>query len=379
MEYKFTKKVAIRWTDIAIVTSQGGKQELALDHVLWKGYASTALFEEERVNATKQPKKELRYMDVNPEDKNKPFITFRQKSLVGVMRNTGLVILEPTYHSIGEAQDSVFYSNRAPVRLRKKWGYIDTLGNLVIDTIYTYAGSFSNGLGRVQRDGKMGFINVNGEIVVPTRYQEAQDFTDGLASVYNGDKWGFINTDGKVAIDFRFDVVESFYNGRATFGQWGGEKMYHGMIDKTGTIIFPAKYESTFFFDPRFADLSYVMAGGKYGFINKAGQIVIKPIYDEVMPTYENGIFWVKSAGKFFLINTKGVQVGGAFEECDHFSEGLAAVGLNGKYGFVDNTGKLVITPRFSGIRESFKNGYALVNLGEKSIKINRKGEEVND
>ena len=56
------------------------------------------------------------------------------------------------------------------------------------------------------------------------------------------------------------------------------------------------------------------------------------------------------------------------------FSEGLASVELNNKWGFIDTTGKIVIP----FVYESFSNfvkGLALVTINNKSFYINKKGE----
>ena len=68
---------------------------------------------------------------------------------------------------------------------------------------------------------------------------------------------------------------------------------------------------------------------GRWGYINRTGQVVILP----------------------------------QFEEAAAFSEGLAAVEANGKWGFVDENGKLVIEPQFSGAYE-FSEGLARVQVG---------------
>ena len=43
-------------------------------------------------------------------------------------------------------------------------------------------------------------------------------------------------------------------------------------------------------------------------------------------------------------------------------------MGLGGKYGFIDRTGKMVINPQFDNAYH-FSDGLALVGLGEKLLK----------
>lgn len=138
----------------------------------------------------------------------------------------------------------------------------------------------------------------------------------------------------------------------------------------------------------------YPSGGGKSkaGLINNKGEWVFKPI-----PNQEGGgidfrdglarICTYNEAGepeKSGYINNKGEWViEPNFEYSDHFSEGLAAVKLKGKYGFINTKGEMVIEPKFIfDIDAEFKNGIAIVYLpapfpyimGKCGI-INTKGE----
>ena len=64
------------------------------------------------------------------------------------------------------------------------------------------------------------------------------------------------------------------------------------------------------------------------------------------------------------------------FEVAKPFSEGLAAVRIEGLYGFIDTTGKLVIEPRFQNAG-FFTGEYAEIRLDNASGIINRSGELV--
>ena len=55
------------------------------------------------------------------------------------------------------------------------------------------------------------------------------------------------------------------------------------------------------------------------------------------------------------------------------FSEGLAEVKLNGKYGFIDKTGKEIIPIKFD-YTSGFKNGRAGVKLEGKWGYIDKQG-----
>jgi hypothetical protein len=58
------------------------------------------------------------------------------------------------------------------------------------------------------------------------------------------------------------------------------------------------------------------------------------------------------------------------------FSEGLAFKWINGKFGYMDESGTVVITPQFDGA-SNFSDGLALVNISGKSNYIDKSGKVV--
>lgn len=61
------------------------------------------------------------------------------------------------------------------------------------------------------------------------------------------------------------------------------------------------------------------------------------------------------------------------FDTAMAFTEGFARVRLNGKYGFINNTGKLII-PAIYSAAEAFSEGFAAVKLNGKVLYIDKKG-----
>jgi hypothetical protein len=153
--------------------------------------------------------------------------------------------------------------------------------------------------------------------------------------------------------------------------------------------------------------LGEVEVGGKWGFINSSGQIVIKPQFNHVFRGFTDGIAMVRSgaivgtakagefgrlAGEVRFIDKEGRTVWKYPAPAKPFSEGLAAVcvggrwgmlsevfGAEAKWGFINTKGEMVIPPKYKYIRFSFSEGLAVfgdpnsINEGY----INRKGEVV--
>jgi hypothetical protein len=81
-----------------------------------------------------------------------------------------------------------------------------------------------------------------------------------------------------------------------------------------------------------------------------------------------NDLFAVEKNGKTGFIDRTGkIVIPFQFDNATGFSEGLALVTLKNKRFFIDTTGRVVFEARFDIIRE-FSEGLAAVNIGEKRI-----------
>ena len=125
----------------------------------------------------------------------------------------------------------------------------------------------------------------------------------------------------------------------------------------------------------------YPTSGGKWGFIDKRGEFVIKPIYDRVSP-FSEGMALVSVGKEFGYIDKSGQTVlKSPSEGYGNFSDGLASysiidknykstetryIDLGGiKTGYIDLAGKTVIPARFDCAGE-FSGGLAPVRMSEK-------------
>ncbi|MGQ0540656.1 MAG: WG repeat-containing protein [Blastocatellia bacterium] len=88
-------------------------------------------------------------------------------------------------------------------------------------------------------------------------------------------------------------------------------------------------------------------------------------------------LFWVREDGKYGYIDKTGkVVIKPQFENTMGFNEGLAATRLNGKYGYIDLKGNWAIKPQFD-FTYMFSQGLAMVEIDKKSAWIDKKGKIV--
>jgi outer membrane protein assembly factor BamB len=150
------------------------------------------------------------------------------------------------------------------------------------------------------------------------------------------------------------------------YGKWG-------YINKKGDIVIEPQFDEADTFSEGSAP---VRIGGKWGYINQTGIVVINPIYDEAGGFFE-GLAAVKIDDYWGYINQRGGYViKPKYDEGGAFYEGLAAVKIGSKYGYIDKRGRMLIHPQFDKAA-GFSEGIAGVEIENMVCYINGKGKFV--
>ena len=92
--------------------------------------------------------------------------------------------------------------------------------------------------------------------------------------------------------------------------------------------------------------------GDKWGFVGRDGKIVIEPKYDEVHD-FTDGIAAVRQGSKSFFIDKTGrvpFLLPNNITDIGMFNKGLAPVKIDGKWGFIDTKGTVVIPPAYNEV-----------------------------
>lgn len=126
--------------------------------------------------------------------------------------------------------------------------------------------------------------------------------------------------------------------------------------------------------------------GGKWGFIDEKGNIIVEPKYSCVMP-FSEGLAAVTNGSMFegpygFIDKTGTMVIQPKFSFVQHFSEGLAAVCegkcdvqpfCEGNWGFIDKSGNYVIPPKYDTVG-SFSNGSASFRINKNHYYLDVEG-----
>lgn len=145
-------------------------------------------------------------------------------------------------------------TNKAFYKANGKWGIIDTNNKTIQLAIYDnveIAGStlseqkmpsmaFQSNM-YVRNNGKVGMLKANGEDFIPVKYDSLGVYSDDMLVAKVGDKYGFLNEDGKETVPFIYPQAHDYSEGLAAVVNDNGKYLF---IDKLGNVaIKPKEYD----------------------------------------------------------------------------------------------------------------------------------------
>lgn len=145
-----------------------------------------------------------------------------------------------------------------------------------------------------------------------------------------------------------------------------------GVIDQAGKEILPLAYKKIVVGDPKEDPVILVQLKGKYGLYDRDGKQLLAPTLKKITDINE-GIIGGVAEKKWNFYTLQGEKLPGEYDEARAFQEGLAPVKVQGKWGFADKTGKLVIQPQYKEVR-SFSEGLAAVKKDSQWFYIHKDG-----
>ena len=159
-----------------------------------------------------------------------------------------------------------------------------------------------------------------------------------------------------------------------------GEEELWGAINANGEYLFTPQFKSP----PDFLNKNAALAekDSLWGILNIDGHWIVPPLFESAFKAYSGDLAWTKREGKWTLTTHDGKTVTAQqFDDVDIFYEGLAAVKIGDRYGFIDTTGTVVFTLEPEYYPMHFSDGLALVVQTVDSTDrwgyINKKGKWV--
>ena len=285
------------------------------------------------------------------------YIVQYENGKYGVMNWNKTVALEAKYDEVKPIYASGDYY---VVKENGKWKVVDTVGGSYLEGKFDNIKSIDNGYAVIKKDGKYGVVYVlDGTNTIATNYQ---DITYGANSKYiiklNG-KYGIMNVEGVALVENKYTSI--VYRTEGNFYEAANSDYTSDLIDSEMNV------KLTGIISMLNANDGYmqVRVGEEYKYYNfkfeeKTSQEVLK----------NNTIFLSKKDGKYGFVNKDGiVVVDYIYDDAGEQNEfGYASVKKDGLWGCVDSKGNVKIAPAYK-----LENNAAIEFIGKWHL-----GEDLN-
>ena len=196
---------------------------------------------------------------------------------------------------------------------------------------------------RIHKDGSWGYIDNNGDTLIPLDKYEFLNPIDaeGMILAHSSGKSGYINIHQDTLINFIYEDLGVFSNGLAPAkknGKWG-------FLDRKGNIIISHKFDNESYFYK--CGLASAKVNGKWGFIDRLGNTVVPIIHDGAQYTKIDSLVCLRMGQKLAFFSCNGEQltdfqydaiIGGLHNQHNYtyFKNGPCLVSIEGKLGYID-------------------------------------------
>ena len=303
----------------------------------------------------------------------------------GYVNLNGKIIIIPKYDSA-----CYFYADNTLVKIGSDWILINKKGKKIKSILalnsfqLCYDGKFI-----VSINGKVGILNNKGDFFTKPTWDHIA-LSDGKyflcfldKTLYildaNGNSQKFKTVKYEPFVERTFSDMYFVYEkccGEGSFGFYYDSNL--NKISDTLSVAFPCS-------DGKYVG---VVKGLSYVFNSSGNQMIQLPTYEDIgykymSPVIISNLIPLKQDGKWSLydVNAKAYLPQKFDRIGNPFSEGLSPVLLNGKWGFINQDGKLVIDSRFEEVYFSshfpigFSKGLAFVKENGNWVYIDRFGK----
>ena len=231
------------------------------------------------------------------------------------------------------------------IRLYEQERYVYTEAK----TTFEYVTDFYGGYIQVQRGGLWGIANRFGKPLLPCEYEKVSTFSDGRAIVMlDGEIYAVNNMNKRTALLKGENAVD--------FGNPAQNRLAIKLANGSWKRATPDFAFGTTEFDEigTYSEgYAAVKQNGKWGVINIAGDYFIRAEHDEIIldslgRCYGQKAVFLKDGGIVSLyVDGKKIE-NISFDDAHPFNaDGYAAIKQNGKWGFVNTSGEIVIEPSY--------------------------------
>lgn len=258
------------------------------------------------------------------------YAVYEYEGKKGIVDSTGETVLEAVYDDI---KVPLKMADGFPVKAGNQVYFISQKGYKIAqpEENYEMLGILSGGRILAGKNGKYGYLDKNLEEKTEFVWDDATNFSEKIAAVRSGDKWALINTKGELLTDYIYaDVKRDSNNFCSRYG------------------------------------LIWVNEGKGYKLINTELEVISEELYEDVRCFYEEGPGAVCRSGKWGYVDRQGqLVISPEYDDADSFRQGYAPVKKDGLWGYAGEDGEILIDYTFDEALGFNKDGSAPVKRGD--------------
>lgn len=263
------------------------------------------------------------------------YITVSEDGKYGVISTTKKQILENKYDEIAQIYLGEYYI----VKESGKQKLIDSKGNTIVENGFDEIKSATQKGIIFVKENLYGEMNTSGEITIEAKYQDLKEAKEGIYIAKQNEKYGIIDQAQNEKIPFEFTGIT--YDKDANLYLAENEKYETSIIDdkfdlKATGILSEVNIEKSYI---------RMRVDDEYKYYNLKGE---EKSSTEILK--DNTLFLSKKDGKYGFTDKKGnVVVDYIYDDATEQNEyGFAAVKKNGLWGSIDKNGKIIIEPKYN-------------------------------
>lgn len=252
------------------------------------------------------------------------------------------------------------------------WSVYDTFGIKKSVRLYDRIDPFNEKFFPVKSKGYFGAINRYGEEFIHCVYDSLLDFSSEQIIVRFKDLFGIINMKEEWLVKPQLHPLKLLNDDR--YLQLEGKMIF--LKDFQGNVIYFTDNPIV----PLGNSLLEVLPDGTEKIIDYDGRIqsrTMAPLdqhIDELMNIHE-GLRGFRKDGKYGFMDEQGrLRIANRYEAIQPFKEGMAAVKLNAKWGYINSTEKLIIQPAYDEVHE-FLDGVTVVRRANQYGVLEKNGK----
>ena len=295
-------------------------------------------------------------------------LIIKKDEQVGLCDNKGNIIINPEYKNIQSIGDN--YQNGYIVQNNDGlFGVIDFTKKVVLEPKYEEIKQVSsNNIYIVKENGNLNAITREGEILLENKFDDVKQINENDIIFIKNKKYGVISSTGEIKIEAQYDDLQ--YSFGENYIAKNGDK--YGIINTSNETILPFEYTN-------------ILYRKEAGFIetNKDNSAVSQILNNKFEQKLEGIVSDVNAEKGYFRIrvNDEYKYYNFNFEEKKP-SEVLTSNTLflskkDGKYGYTDKDGNVVVDYIYEDATEQNNFGYAAVKKDGKWGSIDKDGKQV--